>query len=188
MKRNEIVRTLLAALSILILVLPFASCSDASLPADSSEGTESAPVETDIGGIDFKNPEEPVVVFSGKKTYYTVVRPDSYPDELVDVFQNIMRKYRNENGINIECATDWHKPDADVSAMTEILVGNCDREETRRVMSMLGLGDYAVVKVDNKIVVAAHTPEKLSEAVACLCEKMQVVEKDGEKTVILTEN
>lgn len=111
--------------------------------------------------------ETPVVVADASEAYFKVVKSTASTNEinaclsaLVNIADGFTLKYENakeENNGN----TDG-----------EILLGNTCRTESKEAMNEVGYDGFSIKYANNKIVIAAHTPERLSEATAFLKEKL----------------
>jgi len=188
MKNKSLISAISVALLLFVLLSAFVSCSDKG-GEDITTGTPETTTDPNvIDGISFSPLSEPVVLYNGKDSVYTFVRPESAPDDVVSIFQRITRDFRDSHGINLACNTDWVKPGTDTSVTVEVLVGNNDRDETRAVMKLLGRNDYAIVATGNKIVIAAHTAYKLSEAVEAFLKGLTVENSENGKTVLFSQN
>lgn len=70
------------------------------------------------------------------------------------VYAKDLREFiQKKTGIKIGLSTDWHRPDIDISADHEILVGNTSRPETMEFLKDLDYNKYGFGVVGNKIVV-----------------------------------
>ena len=116
---------------------------------------------------------EPVTVAGGENGNFTVVKPDISTDvysacvsELVNVADGFSLTYASAK-------------EADNNADTyEILIGNTCRTQSGNALNAIGYDDFSITYTDHKIVVAAHNPQRLQEAVTFLKEKLLQV-KDG---------
>ncbi|MBQ7827958.1 MAG: hypothetical protein IJ386_06810, partial [Clostridia bacterium] len=72
--------------------------------------------------------------------------------------------------ITLETKGDFLLEGEDPSAVTEILIGETDREESALVAETLRINDYAIQVVNNKLVVLGGCEEKTAEAVYKLIE------------------
>lgn len=86
-------------------------------------------------------------------------------------------------GANVTVKSEWAKELMDTSADCEILVGISARPESIEVADSIAYDDYAIKFVRNKVVVVAHTAERMEEAVAKLCESITLKTEDGKNKV-----
>ncbi len=101
---------------------------------------------------------------------YRIVRPD---DEATNAgAQYIFKQLKNITGVNVRTVSDKE----DGSDMYEIIVGECDREETRLAKAYLEqnvagrYNDYIVCTIGKKIVVYGQSTEANTEAAKYLIE------------------
>ena len=117
--------------------------------------------------------ESPVVIAESDHAHFKVVRPDFIDDTMATCVSEL-RNPANGFSLSFEIA----KADKNGNSDGEILIGNTCRDESKTEMEKIGYDDYSITLVNNKIVVAAHTPERLLEAVKLLKERLLQV-KDG---------
>ena len=86
-------------------------------------------------------------------------------------------------GANVTVKSEWAKELMDTSADCEILVGVSARPESIEVADSIAYDDYAIKFVRNKVVVVAHTTDRMEEAVAKLCESITLKTEDGKNKV-----
>ena len=116
--------------------------------------------------------ETPVVI-SGGDTVYTVANPQAS----AETYSNCLTQLINiANGFTMPYRTA--KEGDNFATDTEILLGNTCRTESQDALAAIGYDDFSITYVNNKIVVAAHTPQRLEEAVAFLKDKILQI-KDG---------
>ena len=111
--------------------------------------------------------EEPVVVADGSGARFKVLRPET----MTDVISSCQSALINlSEGVTLTFAVAKEADNGNTDF--EILLGNTCREESKEAMSAIGYDDFSVTYKNNKIIVAAHTPERLKEATAFLKEKI----------------
>ena len=86
-------------------------------------------------------------------------------------------------GANVTVKSEWAKELMDTSADCEIRVGVSARPESIEVADSIAYDDYAIKFVRNKVVVVAHTTDRMEEAVAKLCESITLKTEDGKNKV-----
>ncbi len=141
------------ALALIFVALPICSCKNNDEPAGNEDG---------ISLLD-----EPIVIADASGAYFTVAKPDS-STEIIDSCVSALAK--PADGFTLKHAVA--KEDGNGNTDKEILLGFTCRAESAEAMNGIGYDDYSITYVNNKIVVAAHNPERLSEAVAFLKEKL----------------
>ena len=110
---------------------------------------------------------EPVVISDGASTYFSIVKPDVTDDAMVLCVSSLSKP---ADGINLSVSVAKESDNANTNG--EILLGNTCRTQTKSVMSGIGYDDYSICYTEGKIVVAAHTPERLTDAVNFMREKL----------------
>ena len=111
--------------------------------------------------------EEPVVVADGAGARFKVIRPEA----MTDVISSCQASLINlSEGVTLTFAAAKEADNGNTDL--EILLGNTCREESKEAMSAIGYDDFSITYKNNKIIVAAHTPERLTEATAFLKEKL----------------
>ena len=114
---------------------------------------------------------------SSGESKYRVVRPDSDVDNLSS--QYIFKQMKTKAGVNVKVVSDKE----DGTDTYEILVGNCNRPETRFAKNYLDdnvggrYNDIIICTVGKKIVVYAHNPDANLEAAQYFIENFVEKEK-----------
>lgn len=111
--------------------------------------------------------DEPIVIADASGAYYKAIKPQTSTD-IIDECLSSITKYDGGFTLTHGLAKEENNGNTD----KEILLGNTCRTETKDAMSAIGYDDFSVNYVENKIVVAAHNPERLTEATAFLKEKL----------------
>ena len=147
------------------------SVTESETESQGQQNTETESESSEDNGIILL--ETPVVIADGDNAYFIPVKPNVSND----VFATCISELRNPAdgftlSFGIAKETDNDNTDG------EILIGNTCRPQSKAEMDKIGYDDFSVTYVDNKIVVAAHTPERLTEAVKFLKENLLRV-KEG---------
>lgn len=111
--------------------------------------------------------EEPVVVAEGAEARFKVVRPETLTDAITKCQSALINL---SDGVKLTFAVAKEADNGNTEC--EILLCNTCREESREAMSAIGYDDFSITYKNNKIIVAAHTPERLEEACTFLKEKI----------------
>lgn len=133
-------------------------CGDDS----SSTSDNSAQSGTEVEGELSK--ETVVFTESDGSLRYRVVRPED--DALNAGAQYVFKQMKNLTGVNVRSVSDKE----DGTDMYEILIGDCDRQETRFAKSYLEqnvagrYNDYIICTVGKKIVIYGQNPDANTEA------------------------
>ena len=179
-------KTPIIVLSLLLALIFLTSCAgDVEVPHTCGEDTAE---QTEDGGI-FVELAEHVLIADATSYAYTLVRATDANTHIIDCFRSINRKLKEFTGTDHLGSDDWLMPGTDADGRFEILLGNTARAESAEVLDAIGIDDYAIVKVNNKIVIAAHTKDRLSEAVERFVNELLTVEGEGDDLkVFFTEN
>ena len=161
-------------LAFLMLALPLASCKDQGAQ-DEAKTTE--------GGNAPQMLDEPIVLCNAKESFYRVVRPKTTMAPINDSASLVLSYPADHDAskLILRWSTDESEP-----TDAEILIGFTKRPESLEVLNDLGLDDYAIVHKNGKIVVIAHTPERLIEATNYLCENLLSIRtnESGQKEMV----
>lgn len=177
------VKILLSCLILSALLLPIVSCTvDGNDPSKTDNSSNTA------GTSETPDPEfKKIKLADKKKTYYPLIRPDVNDTDIVNLLSGTAGRLKDISGNRYEVGNDWVQEGTDTSAMTEMLLGNTARAESKEVMASLNNDGFAVKVVGNKVVIAAHTREKLAEAVLYMLDNLLAVEEeDGGNVLYLT--
>ena len=172
---NTLKKLLIALLALSMLCAPLASCKKNG----TEENPSTEPEQTEEREEDF----EPIVLCDTKTCYYRIVRPNNTLAPVTDAATKIM-DYPNSQGVR-NMTFKWTN-DKTAATDAEILVGFTNRPESLEVLKSINHDDFAIRIQNGKIVIAAHTPERLSQAVDYFCEKLlQVRTNDqGKKEIV----
>ena len=181
-----------ALLLVCLLLLGTASCStgDGSETTGNAE-TEDALTEESTGTGEESTPASDAAAFASPiaadgNFLFTLIRPDSVVSSLNTMFLDLRTALQDFSGMMVVPKTDFHLRGTEPDTTTlEILVGNCDRYETDEVQASLGINDWAVRAVKNKIVIYGHNKKTLQAAIDYfLTEAIEKTEDADGKTVI----
>ena len=146
-------------LSLLLVISVLLGCNLALASCTPVEGGDTdTTVETD--GL--PDPEAPVVLSSGGKGIYRIVRREVCTSQTMATFKSVIRYLNTELGAGMEIYDDWLMPDVEPSSVKEILIGNADREECRAVLEATPFDGYTIRATGNKVIIAAHNDELLA--------------------------
>lgn len=153
-------KTLLRQISLVMsLVLLLGALSlMSSCRKEGGEGGSTAPETTES--------TEPIVLSSGGKAVYRIVRPSNPTNRALESFKSVIHYFNSDLEAGMEIGDDWLMPDVDAASLKEILVGNVDRAECRELYEDVPFDGYVIKPVGNKIIIAAHNDDMLEEAVA----------------------
>lgn len=144
MKLKRLISIILLA-ALCASVCLFASCGDEPAPiVESSTEAENTAAEPAPAKL---------YLTEGGKAQYAIVRPESASDSIVQGGIALRKLVNKVLKVEFELKSDWFKPgSADHVGAREILIGSCDREESRafiatlfkikKQISMTSAGDY----------------------------------------------
>ncbi|MBR2370936.1 MAG: endonuclease/exonuclease/phosphatase family protein [Clostridia bacterium] len=161
-------------LIILCLCCVLTSCKDniPDTPQSSDTGADS-----NTPGSETDNPESSILFAENGQVNYTLIRPELVNDAFKSALTAFFADIQAKTGSVATYKDDWINPleDYDEDA-PEILVGYTNRPESLEVLQNTPADSYTVKRVNNKIVIAAHSLENYAKA-------FEVFLKDGIKSV-----
>lgn len=148
-KHIKLLQIVSAALAI-SLAGTLVSCSD-----------QNNTVQTEENTVSESTTEAPAAVklylCEGGTANYKVIRPDAAADSIVQSAVDLRKMLTKALKADFEIGSDFVMPGkTDYLTAREILVGSCDREESRQFISSLNKGEYGYVISENKIVIAGY--------------------------------
>ncbi|MBE6627365.1 MAG: hypothetical protein E7629_00400 [Ruminococcaceae bacterium] len=151
---NTLKRLLIAILAISMLCAPLAACKKQDVPAVTEEPATSGTGEGEALA-------EPVVLCDADKSYYKIVRPATAPECVGNAAAALMDYPLSNGARNLKLS--WSS-DKNAATDAEILIGYTNRPESLEVLKSIDYDDFAIVYKNGKIVIAAHTAERMEEA------------------------
>ena len=136
-------------LAIIFAALPLCSCIKDDGPGVSENGITLF--------------DEPIVVADASGTYFEIAKP-SASTEAIDLCLSSLAKPADGFTLKHSVAKESDNESGD----KEILLGNTCRPQSKAAMAEIGYDGYSLTYADGKIVIAAHNPERLAEAVEYL--------------------
>ena len=177
-----ILKKLLIALLILSMACaPLTACQKQA-PATGSEQTEDQSAQE--GEIELL--DEPVVLCEKGTSHYRIVRPSASISEVGDIVTMLLDYPSSQAapGLSLSWGNDKKEPEA-----AEILIGYTNRPESLEVLNSIAYDDFAIVLRNGKIVVAAHTAERLTQASNFLRDNLlQIRTGEGGKELVFLGN
>ena len=155
-------------ISLILAFIMLSSLFVACKPADSGVGegsetngesesaSESLPEETPA-------PEKLLVLASGGRCSYTVVRPELADDAVMDAAQKVRKALVNAGAKDAGIKEDFLYGDAK-PAQYEILIGQTNREESARALENAKYDDYVIAVDGDKIVINSYNSEQVLAA------------------------
>jgi len=174
MKRSVILRLFSVLLVLLMISASIVACKPTEGPAG-----ESTPDESGFGTPppELIDPVADAIIADGGKSDYKIVRGELATEYEKNATSDVVNFFKDNCGLTLSVSDDWvNEALGYKESECEILIGKTNREESVAVYDNLRVEDYAVTIVNKKIVIAAHTEEKLAEAVAYFTEKVEAGE------------
>lgn len=156
--RRALIPTLLLLLAV---CLGLFSCQNTEQPpipgSDGSAGGSTAVSETETadGGNTVRN----LTLATGTKAAFTVVRPEGCSSALASTVATLVDTLHRATGAWFVSTTDSDFSETPVESSMEIIIGNCYRADTVRVLKSLKYKDYEVCLTE-KTLWLRHTPMK----------------------------
>ncbi len=180
---NILKKALTVLLAVLVLCPLLSACTEQPVPpadAHTTVATTAPKEESDLF-------EEPILLCDATKSYFRIVRPVTTYTEITDAALKIMDYPATQSASQLVFRWGTDRNEAEDA---EILVGYTNRPESLEVLKTIDFDDFAIVMVNGKIVVAAHTPERLTQAVDYLCEHLLEVRvnQNGKKEIVYLGN
>ena len=174
-------RILVALLTASMLCAPLVACKKQNVEEPSEESSDTTFMEEDGMFSD------PIVLSDTKNVYYRIVRPNTTLFPITDAAAKILEYPTNNGARNLKL--NWTN-DKNEAIDAEILVGYTNRPESLAVLQTLDHDDFAIRMKNGKIVVAAHTPERLTQAAEYLCENLLQIRtnENGQKELVYLGN
>ncbi len=127
------------------------------------------------------------VIAENGESDYIIIRGENAKDIAVKAGAELYTSIKEKTDASIKFKTDFVKDGEDTSDKKEILFGSVNRPECRLVYSEINYDGYAIRLVDNKIVIAAYTDEKLLEAKELFLNECLRFDEDGKKVTFVKE-
>ncbi len=95
---------------------------------------------------------------------YIITRPDS--NSVSEIAKKLKNDIKELTGLSLSVKEDWVR-DPSLIPEKEILLGKCDREESKKVYENLSDDEWKVLVSGSKIILAGESAKALREAVSC---------------------
>lgn len=114
----------------------------------------------------FSEPLASLDIIKNGKALFTVVRAEECNQYMLEQTQEVREAIETVTGVAPALGTDWVRKNTTPDSSTyEILVGDTNRPETAEVKASLGINQYAVRAVGNKIVLVGSSATGTGKAV-----------------------
>ena len=159
--------------------------TESDSPKESYDGTptESIPEESAPATVTVK---EAISIIADGNCGYTIVRPELASDGLKQAAMSMRHTLGElmEGGSMPTVAEDWLNPFTDQKPLElEILIGACDRDETREALAGIKYNDWTVDIVGKKLIIAGHTEESTLAALDYFNESFLSLAESGDELI-----
>ena len=146
-------------LVVFVLLMVFCACGEESPVETTTSNSETTLMET-----------EPVVLVENitmeQLKNYVLIRPEEANDDIVEAAITLRKTLIEVLGTEVALKSDLHSEN--VAALKigeyEILLGDCDRDETRQFMANLKIQDYGYAMIGKKLVICGGSDEATQKA------------------------
>lgn len=130
-------------------------------------GGDQTSSDTTVADTTVGETEPPAPVDLTLDTSYTLVRPESADQSIVDAVSELRNAITNKTGLTLAPASDWYNPrETNVTfAQTEILIGSTNRPETAAAAETLRWEDYVITAESGKVVILGGSDEATVRAI-----------------------
>ncbi len=156
---------------VLIFVVSLCACakdgSDIVTTPAQQDPTE--PMSTDVTDTDEKSG-----ITVDQLTNYVIVRPDETDITLVEASMTLRKTIKELYDLELDLKSDLHSDRVESLKIREfeILIGACDRDETRLFMADLRMNDYGYAMVGQKLVICGGSDEATLKALNLFAENI----------------
>ena len=159
-------RILSLIFAILLLAVSLSACKGNGLPAE--ESSESTAPESAYGSESETAPDieeaEDLALVVDMICNYTIIRPEIMGSDLQYEVLEVKRAIGNLTMETPKISEDWLNPfTGQQPEELEIIIGNCNREETKQVLAGLKYSNWAVEIVGKKLVIVRHEIDSVNQ-------------------------
>lgn len=167
---------------LVILSLLLCSCGKEN-DTQGTDDTTSAALTTDA-------PEKVSGITMADLEKYVLVRPETASSELVDACLAMRSAIHDLTGVELTIKSDFYREGVASLKMSEyeILVGDCDRDESREVGAELKKNDYGYRLIGTKLVVCGGDEASTKEAMDAFLKDLAVSRSDLPEAMFYVEN
>lgn len=173
-------RIISAILALLMLAFCFASCNNPTGDGEESTTPTKSSETTDTGSAE---PEEPTGISLEELSKFSIVRSASASSEIISEMRKFQEKIKELYGVELKVTDDFYREGDPAFPMGEyeIVLGNCDRPETKEFLSELRYMDYGYRMSGGRLVIAGHTADASLKAIEKFTESFLSVKRDDGK-------
>ena len=158
-RKIEMKRFIFLILAI-ILVFSAVACSG-GIPEETTE----AIVETTTAPETEPRPTVVSLLDESGAAIYRVVRPDKGSDSEVQMAIDLKKSLAALTGVDFSLKSDFLMPNESADGVREILIGATNRPESAEALEGLGIDEYVIRVMGDKIIIAGGTDIMTSRAI-----------------------
>lgn len=161
-----------------MLAFCFASCNTQTGDGEgSATTTEPSGTTTDAGSA---GPEKPTGISLEELSKFSIVRSASASSEMVAAMREFQKKIKELYGVDLKVTDDFYREGDPAFPMGEyeIVLGDCDRPETKELLSELRYKDYGYRMSGGRLVITGHTEDSSLKAIEKFTESFLSEKRD----------
>lgn len=171
---KKLIITVALLLSMILLSVSCAAPSEGADTASTESGAEQPLSGDGTQGITSALTGDDIVIFDNAHSDYTLIRADDSSQTVTDALVDLKNVIRDRSGALLAIRTDWEKgigkDDTVENDSKEILVGYCNRKESKAVFDTLEPSGYAIRVVNGKLVIIGADDYATANAVTAFIE------------------
>ena len=176
------IRSLLALLLLIAMLLSAVACTPTGDPSQTSGSGESTTAPETLPS------DEKILIFSDEKWQKPIIRAEFWSNNEFSISMKIVADLENLTNVRPKLGMDFKRKDEVYDSTTaEILFGYTAYPESREVYNSLSLGEAEIRIVGQKIVIAGYSYEALNKLYLHLMEVFKKNYKDGKIEVTAEE-
>ncbi len=174
-------KKIIAIICLLCCIFLYACAKDIT-----NDGNQSNDDNSSSGSEELPAEPQKIVLSNGLTAAYDIILPLDCSTELRTAAQSLATKLQNLTGALFRVTSDDAMPSA---SKGEILIGFCDRDDTRSTLNGVMYKDYKISVTDKSIVIGAYSDDSAIDGVFRFMGllKKDSITKDGSKMVFVFE-
>lgn len=158
MKKSCLKRFLINSIVVVLLFLLGVSFFSCRKSPNEDIQESSSEVSTNIEDSIQENPNKgmKISLVSGGNAVYNIVKPENCSSELSASVNTLAKVLMDETDVYFRQIGDAGNVGKPIDGAKEIIIGNCDRTDTKNVLETIKYKDFKICVTENNIVVAAY--------------------------------
>lgn len=140
---------------LLTVMVFFSGCQTGKRPNELESGEETVTPESN----------RMVCLTENKRANYKIIIPEDCEGQIANAADVLKNKLKQETDAFFTITDDFTRSGEAIESTGEIIIGNCKRVETQKLLDTLTYRDYAVEITDANILIAGHEPSKVVDAI-----------------------